>query len=597
MKTQGTAEDTIRVKEGSDWRIAIRLFSYIWQHKTLFFASLALYPLSALSIALPPYLIALMLDKAIPAGDKTQIMILGGIYLGALVVEYLSAFISQITMSVLGLRSMLTLREDLFRHVQKLPASYFDRQPVGRILTRITNDPESLTEIFASGAITIIGDLMTLIAVVGMMFYLNVRLTLLAFLVIPPLLILITIFRHFARRAFREIRRHLARINAFLAEHLSAMDTVQSFQQEARTAKEFYEINDDFRRENRKTIIIDAYIYAVVEAIGTAAVALMIGFGANEIAIGAITAGTLVAFIQYIRRFFGPIRDLAMKYTMLQSAFAAAERCFTLLEEETPVVSPENPIDPNRFNHSIELKDVSFAYRDLENGEPDWVLKNIDLKIEKGEKIALVGPTGSGKSTLIKLLNRSYDPLKGEVLLDDKDLRKFDLAKLRGLFAVVLQDVFLFSLSILDNLRLGEDLSKTKVLDAARAVEADDFISKLKEGYESRIQENGRNLSAGERQLLAFARALALDPQILLLDEATSNIDSETEARIQKALDVVLEGRTAVIVAHRLTTVRKVDRILVLQDGQIIQEGSHDELMKEDGLYRRLALLHSGISL
>jgi ATP-binding cassette subfamily B protein len=352
-------------------------------------------------------------------------------------------------------------------------------------------------------------------------------------------------------------------------------------------------LNRAYRDANRSAILFDALLFSIVEAIGTAAVAALLWFGSGDLATGAIGAGTFIAFVQYIRRFFVPIRDLSTKYTVLQSAFAAAERVFVLLDEPVPIASPADAAPLGRFSREVALKDVWFAYRD-EPGDADWVLRGVNLHVRRGEKVALVGATGSGKTTVLKLLSRSYDVQRGVVTVDGVDTRSVRLDELRRLFAVVLQDVFLFSGTILDNLSFaaGDDPEEAaRVRQAAEAVRADEFIRRLPRGYDTAIRELGSNFSAGERQLLAFARALARDPEILVLDEATSSVDSETESRIQEALDVLLADRTAIVVAHRLSTVRKMDRILVMHHGRVVEEGDHETLLRAGGTYAKLAQL------
>ena len=473
-----------------------------------------------------------------------------------------------------------------------MSASFFDRNPIGRTLTRLTNDTESLAEVFATGAVTILADVVVLIGIVSAMLLMDVKLTLFAFITLPVLVALVIFMQRKARVAFRSVRALLARINAFLAEHLSGMSVVQAFVQQERTSDEFEDLNRQYRDANRDAILVDSALFSIVEALGTFTVAILIWLGAVDLSTGAVGAGTLVAFIQYIRRFFIPIRDLSAKFTMLQQAFAACERIFGLLDE--PVELEEKPGAPSvsGLKDTISLKDVSFYYKENEDGEPDWVLRNVNLSFKRGEHVALVGPTGSGKTTILKLLNRLYDVQKGAVEIDGQDIKGLELSSVRKIYAVVLQDVFLFAGTIMENLSLGGLVSEEAVKRAAKAVQADGFIMRQPNGYETEVQELGSNFSAGERQLLAFARALALDPEVLVLDEATSNVDSVTEEKLQVALETLLKDRTAIVVAHRLSTIRESDRIIVLKHGEVEDQGTHDELMSRPGLYQKLAKLH-----
>ncbi len=569
-----------------DWQMVQRLWRYLGAQPGRFAAALCLYPLNSLCVILPPYLIKTIFDEAIAQHDRHRLVVLSIAYLVVLVLEYVTGFASEYSLSVLGQRAMFALRRDIFAHVQRLPIGFFDRQPLGRTLTRMTTDVEALAEVFSTGAITILSDLLTIVGVVAMMLRIDVHLTAFAFLVVPPLVLVAAFFQRYARQAFGSIRKHIARINAFLAEYLSAMAVVQIFGQQRRTADQFEGLNDDFRRANQQAIFFDAALYAIVEAIGTCAIAALLAYGAFHLEGGALRAGVMVAFIQYIRRFFVPVRDLSTKYTVLQSAFAAAERILGLLDEK-PFAPLNQGFRLAAMQQGLELRDVHFAYA-AEPTEADFILKGLNLTLHRGERLALVGATGSGKTTVLKLLNRFYDPQRGAVLIDGVDAREVRLHDLRRLFAVVQQDVQLFSGTVLENVAFCERIDVTAARRALRDVGAEAMLARLPRGEDTHVFEQGSNFSAGERQLLALARALALDPEVLVLDEATSNIDSDTEQRIQAALDLLLRDRTAVVVAHRLSTIEKMDRIVVMDGGRILQQGSHAELMQRGGAYRDL---------
>jgi ATP-binding cassette subfamily B multidrug efflux pump len=585
--TASTASETLQPATArGDLRMLARLWQYLAAQPGRLVLSLLLYPLNAVCVIAPPYLIKRMFDEAIAQHNAQLLGWLAIPYFLALTLEYITGFFSEYSMSILGQQAMAGLRRDLFARVQRLPMAFYDKNPIGRTLTRLTTDVEALAEVFSTGAVAIVSDVLTVVGVVSMMLLLNVRLTLFSFLVVPPLVAVAAVFQRFARRAFRDIRKHIARINAFLAEHLAGMSVVQIFNQQRRTAAEFQDLNDAYRRANRQAIFFDAALFSVVEAIGTCAVAALLWYGAADTGQGSLQAGVLVAFMQYIRRFFIPIRDLSTKYTVLQSGFAAAERVFSLHDES--LFSPmESGQRLPRLQKGLQLVDVYFSYRPVRS-DAECILRGVSLQVQRGEKVALVGATGSGKTTILKLLNRFYDVHRGAVQVDGVDVRALHLLDLRRLFAVVQQDVYLFSGTLLQNIAFSERISPDAARGALDAVEATEFMRRLPAGYDTQVFEQGINFSAGERQLLSLARALALDPQVLVLDEATSNIDSNTEARIQSALNVVLKDRTAVVVAHRLSTIEKMDRIIVLDQGQVIEQGSHSKLMQAGGAYSRL---------
>lgn len=590
-------------RRGADLAYLRRLWPYLSRQRAAFVTALVLYPLNAACVVLPPYFMQQMFDRGLRQHNVHLLWTFAGAYAAATVLDYVTGFLAEYLTSRVGQRAMSALRHDLFVHVQKLPSSYFSHVPVGRLLTRMTSDVEALGEMFTTGAVTMLSDLLSVVAVVSMMLYLSAKLTLASFFIVPVLVATAIGFQGYARRAFQEIRRQLARINAFVAEHIGAMDVVQAFGQEARTQVEFAAHNEAYRVANHRAIFADASLFAIVEAIGTAAVAATIGYGAHDLATGSLTAGVLVAFIQYIRRFFVPIRDLSTKYTVLQSAFAAAERAFGLLDEPITIADVPGALSHPTFSGELQLRHVWFRF--AEGGEKSstddadhaddgqWVLRDVNLTVRKGERVALVGATGSGKTTLLGLLNRTHDVQRGAVCIDGHDVRTLRLRDVRRIFAPVLQDSTLFSGTLLDNLMLSGRTRRDSVERALDIVQARALVSSLPKGLDTQVAELGANFSAGERQVLSLARTIALGAEVLLMDEATSNVDTPTEARMQAAIDRLLEGHTAIIVAHRLSTIEKVDRIVVLDGGRVVQQGSHGELMAVGGAYARL--VHEGL--
>ncbi|MBI2462392.1 MAG: ABC transporter ATP-binding protein, partial [Candidatus Rokubacteria bacterium] len=515
---------------------------------------------------------------------------IAAVFLATLVAQYLLRYWQVYLMNWTGQRVMHDLRQGLFAHVQRLPARFFDRTPVGRLMTRILNDVEAINEMFASGIVAILGDVLILAGVVAVMLLLHWRLALVTFAVVPLLFLVAVAFRSRAREAYREVRRRIARLNAYLQENLMGVVVVQLFGREETHGREFRQLNAEHRQAVYRRMRYDALLYASVEVIGSAAVASLLWWGGGEILAGLLTFGVLVAFIEYTHRFFLPIRDVSAKYAVMQSAMVAAERIFALLDTPPEIVSPPAPSRPARTRGGLEFRDVWFAYE----GE-QWVLRGLSFRVEPGERIALVGATGAGKSTIAKLLNRSYDVARGWILLDGVDLREWDLARLRRAVGLVLQDVFLFAGSVEENIALGDPArNREAVRAAARAANAEPFILALPRGYAEEVRERGANLSHGQRQLLAVARALAYDPAVLVLDEATSSVDPEAEALIRDALDRLLEGRTSLVIAHRLSTIQRADRILVLHRGRLVEAGTHRELLARRGVYATLHELQFG---
>jgi ATP-binding cassette subfamily B multidrug efflux pump len=488
-----------------------------------------------------------------------------------------------LTMAV-AQRCLADLRVELFSHVQKLPMAYFDRNPVGRLVTRMTTDVDVLQEMFSSGVMTLISDFVMVVWIVGIMFYLHAELALVSLALIPPMAFAINFFRIKARQTYRLIRERIARINAYLGEAISGMAIIQLFAREEKTYREFDELNAAHRDAYHLSNLYEAALYSMVEAAGSVSVALLLWYGGGEVLHGIIGIGTVVAFKEYIHRFFIPLRDFSQKYAVMQSAMSSAERIFQLLDTPVTIDSPKKPVIPKPFRGEVVFDDVWFHYK-----ADDPVLKGVSFRIEPGEKIAVVGATGSGKTTTIKLLNRFYDVQKGSIQVSGVDVRDWDLQALRRHIGVVLQDVFLFSGDIRTNLALGDrSVPLERIENAARLANADIFIRRLAEGFGADVRERGSNFSGGQRQLLALARVLVFEPEILVMDEATSSVDTETEALIQDALERVMRDRTCLLIAHRLSTIRNADRIIVLHRGEVREFGSHSQLMEKQGIYHRL---------
>jgi ATP-binding cassette, subfamily B, multidrug efflux pump len=532
-----------------------------------------------------PRLTERALDVAIPRRDAGLLSLLAALYLGTLLLEFVVEYGGTLLTTYVGQRVMYDLRMQIFGHLQRLSITYFDRNPVGRLMTRVTSDVETLNELFSSGVVTIFGDVFTLIAIMGMMLAIDVRLALVTFAVIPLVWLTARIFRRRIREAFRDIRTRLARLNAYLQEQLSGMRIVQLFGREAASAGRFGRLNQDHLEAHLRSITVYAVFFPVVEVLTAVAMALLLWYGGLRTLHGTLTVGVLAAFIQYTRRFFQPLQDLSEKFNLLQSAMASSERVFSLLDEPVTVQEPARPVAlPRPVRGLVRFEEVWFRY------SPDgpWVLRDISFTAAPGRTIALVGATGAGKTTIVNLLLRFYDPERGRITVDGVDIRELSTADLRSVIGFVQQDLFLFTGDILHNLTLDAPITPEAARQAARRVGADRFIERLPAGYAHELGERGRSLSVGERQLLSFARALALDPRILVLDEATSSVDAEAEAQIQRAIAELMAGRTSIVVAHRLSTILHADEILVLHHGEIRERGSHRELLTLGGLYDRL---------
>ena len=561
-----------------------RLWQFIIPYKRLFFLSLLLLPLQQAFGLAQPYLMKVGIDRYIASKDLWGLQSVMLLFLAALIGETITVFAQYYFSMLVAQRCLADLRVAIFSHVQKLPTSYFDRNPVGRLVTRMTTDVDVLQEMFAAGVITLASDFVMVIWIVGIMFYLDIELALVSLALIPPMALAINFFRVKARRTYRQIRVRIARINAYLGEAISGMAVIQLFAREQKTYREFEALNADHRDAYHLSNLYEAGLYSMVEAAGSVSVGLLLWYGGGEVLHGIIGIGTLVAFNEYIHRFFVPLRDFSQKYTVMQSAMASAERIFQLLDTPVDIANPRIPQVPKPFRGEVVFDRVWFHYKPGES-----ILKNVSFRIEPGEKVAVVGATGSGKTTTIKLLNRLYDIQKGSIKVSGVDVRDWDLRALRRHIGVVLQDVFLFSGDVRTNLALGNpSIPLERIREAAEIANADRFIRRLPDGYAAQVRERGSNFSGGQRQLLSLARVLVYQPEILVMDEATSSIDTETEALIQDALEKVMRDRTCLLIAHRLSTIRNADRIIVLHHGEVREVGSHAELMDRQGIYYRL---------
>ena len=567
-----------------DLRLIRRLWRFMVPYQRLFWLGMLLLPLQQAFGLAQPYLMKVGIDQYISGRDLVGLRDVGLLFLGALVGETLTVFFQYYLTMLVAQRCLADLRVALFAHVQKLPMSYFDRNPVGRLVTRITTDVDVLQEMFSSGVITLVSDFVMVVWIIGIMFYLHVELALVSLALIPPVAIAINFFRNKARQTYRQIRERIARINAYLGEAISGMAVIQLFAREAKSYHEFDELNASHRDAYHLSNLYEAALYSMVEAAGSVSVALLLWWGGGEVLHGVIGIGTLVAFKEYLHRFFVPLRDFSQKYTVMQSAMSSAERIFQLLDTPVTIESPKGAVIPKPFRGEVTFDEVWFQYR-----ADDPVLKRVSFKIQPGEKVALIGATGSGKTTTIKLLNRFYDIQKGSIKVSGVDVRQWDLQALRRHIGVVLQDVFLFSGNIRANLGLGDpSITIDRIEKAARFANAERFIQRLPEGFDAQVKERGSNFSAGQRQLLSLARVLVFQPEILVMDEATSSVDSDTELLIQDALERVMRNRTCLLIAHRLSTIRNADRIIVLHHGEVREVGSHSELMETKGIYYRL---------
>ena len=564
-----------------------RLLRYLRPYKAQVAVALAaIIAASALQLV-QPWLMKVAIDQYIATGDLEGLDWIAAAFLGTLLASFALEYVQTWTLQMTGQRIMYDMRLQIYEHLQRSDLQFYDRNPVGRLMTRVTTDVDVLNDLFTAGVVSIFGDVFTLIGIMIVLLLMDWRLALIAFSVLPLIVLVTQWFRRNVRDSYRTVRLWIARINAFLQEHITGMSTVQLFRRERRSHERFDTINQTHRDANVQSIFYYAVFYPAIEVIGALASALIIWFGGLWTLQGALTLGSLVAFLQYSQRFFRPISDMSEKFNVLQAAMASSERIFKLLDTPATIASRVRTADREpraAVPVSITFENVSFAY----NGT-DFVLRDVSFDVAPGERIGIVGATGAGKSTLINLLLRFYDVTSGRILVDGRDIREMDLPELRGLFSLVLQDVHLFSGSVASNIRLGnESIDADEVHRAAKAVHADAFIAALPGGYEHQLGERGATLSVGQKQLLSFARALAFDPRVLILDEATSSIDTETELLIREALHVLMAGRTTLAIAHRLSTIQDMDKILVLHKGRVREVGTHQALLARRGIYYRL---------
>ncbi len=583
-----------------DLQMLAGLWRFIRPYKRVFYASLALLPLTSFFLLAQPWIVKQCIDGYIAAGTIDGLGWWATAFGVAIVAEFFCLYWQHYFTMLAAQHALADLRVAVFDKVQSMQTAYFDRNPAGRLVTRMTTDIDVINEMFAAGALTIVMDFITLTGIIAIMLAMHLKLALVTLSVLPLMVLLVDFFRRKARRNYRRVRERIARLNTLLQESISGMAVVQLFARERAVAADFDADNALHRDANQRSNLYEASLFSIVEGVSSISIALLLWYGAHlvigePVAIGGDTAasstvagaigfGTLVAFIEYINKFFVPVRDFSTKYAVMQSALTAAERVFGILELEASIKSPADAVVPEQTKGSIEFRNVRFGYHD---GEP--VLRGVSFKVAPGEHLAVVGATGSGKTTITKLLGRLYDVTEGEILIDGVDVRRWDLGALRRRIGSVHQDVFMFADTVGANIALwDEGISDRQARAAAGHVNADGFVQRLQRGYATAVRERGNNFSTGQRQLLAFARALAHEPEILVLDEATSSVDNETEGLIQDAVETLQKGRTSVVIAHRLSTIERADRILVLHHGEVREQGTHAELIGRDGLYAKL---------
>lgn len=584
-----SAHDEDEAEKSYDGKLLRRFLGYVGPHWAPTAATFAVTLVHIAAGLASPFVIRAALDGPVAAGDPAGLTRWAALFFALVALDGVLEAVGHYVSNLAGQRIISDLRGQVFSHLQKMPVSFYDRNPVGRLLTRVTGDVENLAELFTSGLVGMLSSVILLAAAVAGMFYLDAGLALITLAVVPFLAAATSLFRKHARRTYSESRKAIAAVTSYLNESLGGVKTIQTFRREALCLGRFSERNDAHLDKALGAAFVYSFFWPGIEFISTAATALILWHGGGEILQGRMSFGTFLAFWHLVRKFFEPIQELAEKYNILQAAMASSERLFKLLDTAPAIAAPASPARPPRRG-AVEFRGVSHSY----DGKTP-VLSDVSFKVEPGEKVAIVGYTGAGKTTLLSLLLRLYDAEQGSVLVDGVDVREHDPVELRRRFGMVFQDVFLFSGTVEENLRLGEDVSPAMLERAARLSRADRVIARLPQGWNTPVHERGASLSVGERQLLSFARALAADPPILVLDEATSSVDAETEGLVQEAVESMLVGRTALIVAHRLATVREADRILVMHHGRLREQGSHEELLKKGGLYEKLYRLQWGV--
>jgi ATP-binding cassette subfamily B protein len=583
MSQDYKSEDEVLGK-AYDARLMKRLLQYVKPYRKYVIAAILLNVVVAAIGPVRPYLTKIAVDEHIANSNYNGLLIISILLLASLIIQSVIQYFLTYYTQYLGQKTIFDLRMQIFRHIQNLALRFFDKTPIGRLVTRATNDVESLNELFSSGIVMVFSDVFIIIWILAFMFLMDMPLTLVTLSVLPVLIYGTFLFRRKVRDSYRDVRYHLARLNSYMQEHITGMNVVQIFNKQKDELKKFSNINSDYREANVKSIFYYAIFYPGVEFLSAIAIGLIIWYGGGEIMQNNLTLGVLFAFIQYTEMFFRPIRDLSEKYNIMQTAMASSERIFKLLDNKTFITNPDNPKRLEKVKGEIEFKNVWFAYND-----EDYILKNISFKINPGETVAIVGATGAGKTSIINILSRFYDINKGSILIDGIDIRELDKRDLRKHISMVLQDVFLFSGTINSNISMNNDsIPNEKIIESAHTVGADRFITNLPNKFDEAVKERGATLSVGQKQLISFARALAYNPQILILDEATSSVDTETEILIQEAIHKLLVGRTAIVIAHRLSTIQNADNIIVLHKGEIRETGTHQELLANRGIYYKL---------